>query len=617
MRSDEVFGFLRPAIDAHTLGLSMAVQLLHDCNYTPLVANAAVCEAANEPAQANNSALIAQWITETRITRLGFSYRLDPVQAAALFGKLMYQIKSHRLLAEDGGKITHLYFAGLPEACARVHREQGDRVILFIGDETPGETLEKLGIPPAVRPAHMTGEIEYDTMRIAFARDLLKQGKHLEIKPVDRSGCKDLGSPHEHLAGRLEQSMRSRQLPLMRAHVGPYLPNRDEAVRLFLEWSSQLAKAGFLDVLSIGTSQLSQSAFGEPWEGKQNGGGVPVNSADEFRAIWRAARPMLVRTYAGTKNIPALARMYEETINCAWHALSFWWFCAIDNRGSNSVADNITEHFETIKVIAAAGKPFEANVPHHFSFRGADDCTYVAAGVVAASVAKSLGIRHYVLQIMLNTPKYTWGIQDLAKARALLYLVRRLEDKNFTVILQPRAGLDYFSPDLEKAKVQLAAVTALMDDIEPRNTQSPAMVHVVSYSEAAHLATPAVVNESIKITRAALNAYRTLKAQGKAMDMASHAETAARTQELIADASALLAAIEKAVPAPYSPQGLYDMFATGFFPVPYLWECKEEFARAIAWPTRVVHGSVKCVDDTGKPLPVQERIEQTLAWRKK
>src|SRR3989339_758106 len=543
MRSDEVFGFLRPAIDAHTLGLSMAVQLLHDCNYTPLVANAAVCEAANEPAQANNSALIAQWITETRITRLGFSYRLDPVQAAALFGKLMYQIKSHRLLAEDGGKITHLYFAGLPEACARVHREQGDRVILFIGDETPGETLEKLGIPPAVRPAHMTGEIEYDTMRIAFARDLLKQGKHLEIKPVDRSGCKDLGSPHEHLAGRLEQSMRSRQLPLMRALVGPYLPNRDEAVRLFLEWSSQLAKAGFLDVLSIGTSQLSQSAFGEPWEGKQNGGGGPVN--------------------------------------------------------------------------AAAGKPFEANVPHHFSFRGADDCTYVAAGVVAARVAKSLGIRHYVLQIMLNTPKYTWGIQDLAKARALLYLVRRLEDKNFTVILQPRAGLDYFSPDLEKAKVQLAAVTALMDDIEPRNTQSPAMVHVVSYSEAAHLATPAVVNESIKITRAALNAYRTLKAQGKAMDMASHAETAARTQELIADASALLAAIEKAVPAPYSPQGLYDMFATGFFPVPYLWECKEEFARAIAWPTRVVHGSVKCVDDTGKPLPVQERIEQTLAWRKK
>ncbi len=43
-------------------------------------------------------------------------------------------------------------------------------------------------------------------------------------------------------------------------------------------------------------------------------GGVPLASAAEFAAVWEAARPMLVRAYAGSKNVPALARMNEETI---------------------------------------------------------------------------------------------------------------------------------------------------------------------------------------------------------------------------------------------------------------------------------------------------------------
>jgi len=51
--------------------------------------------------------------------------------------------------------------------------------------------------------------------------------------------------------------------------------------------------------------------------------------------------------------------------------------------------------------------------------------------------------------------------------------------------------------DLQKAKAQLAAVTALMDDIEPQDPNSPPIIHVVSYCEASHLADPAAVNESI------------------------------------------------------------------------------------------------------------------------
>jgi len=87
---------------------------------------------------------------------------------------------------------------------------------------------------------------------------------------------------------------------------------------------------------------------------------------------------------------------------------------------------------------------------------------------LAAKLAKKMGIRTFVLQNMLNTPRQTWGLQDLAKSRSCwLSLVKSLEDEKFQVLLQPRAGLDYFSPDQDKAKAQLAAVTALMDDIDP------------------------------------------------------------------------------------------------------------------------------------------------------
>jgi hypothetical protein len=199
----------------------------------------------------------------------------------------------------------------------------------------------------------------------------------------------------------------------MRAHVGPYRPDRAEAVQLFLDWTQQLARAGLLDVLSIGTSQLTQSHFGEDWDNKPNGGGVPINSPDEFRAVWEASRPMLVRTCAGTRNIPQLARVYEATINIAWHALSFWWFSQMDGRGPYSVRENLEQHIETLRFIAESDKPFEPNIPHHFAFRGADDVTCVVSGVLAARTAKTMGVRHLKVSIKSSqrafSPCPTWG----------------------------------------------------------------------------------------------------------------------------------------------------------------------------------------------------------------
>lgn len=614
-RSDG-FGLVRPALDAHALGINAASELLQDCGYRAVVADAPVCDAVGRPDDPASWPVIEQWLRQNRISVLGFSYRLHPADGAALFERFVHGLKARRLLREQGGPLKALFFAGLPEACERVRQRVPEAAGTFCGDETPAETLRILGVPPSVVPAELAGGMAYDEARLAFGRDLVRTGAHLAVKPPDRSGYDGFGSRTDSLAARLRHGRERALPPIIRAHVGPYLPDRAAAVRTFLDWCRQLAAAGHLDVLSIGTSQLTQSAFGEDWAGRPNGGGVPLNSPEEFAAVWQAARPMLVRTYAGTKDIPALARIYEQTINIAWHALSLWWFCRIDGRGPLSVRENLHQHLETLRFAAATGKPYEPNVSHHFAFRGADDVTYVVAAVLAARAAKACGIRHLVLQAMLNTPKATWGIQDLAKARAMLALVRELEDTSFHVTLQPRGGLDYFSHDLGKAKAQLAAVTALMDDIEPHDAASPPVIHVVSYSEASHLADPAIVNESIQITRHALAEWRRLRAAGAADDMAAHPEVAARTAELLAECRTVLAAIDRLVPEPLSAEGLYKVFALGFLPVPWLWECREEFAQAVATRTRLVRGAVKVVAPDGTPLSAAQRMAQLADMQK-
>ena len=141
--------------------------------------------------------------------------------------------------------------------------------------------------------------------------------------------------------------------------------------------------------------------------------------------------------------------------------------------------ENLLEHTRVLRFAARTGKPFSPIFHTTSRFVVVTTLRSVISAVLAARLARRLGIRYLILQNMLNTPRFTWGVQDLAKSRVMLRYIRHLEDSNFQVVLQPRAGLDYFSSDLHKARVQLAAVTALMDDIEPGNCQSPEIIHVV------------------------------------------------------------------------------------------------------------------------------------------
>lgn len=607
-----IFGFIKPEIDVHILGMSTMANILRDCGFMVKIAPPDVMHAIEDIKKLNNSTLFTKWAKDNNINVLSFSYRLDPREGMDLFCSLYSNLVNNNLLSQDGGSIQLVTFAGLPDTCNLIKSKLGDKVVYFPGDETPIESLKKFRVPQRLFPKSFTMIHEYDKSLWDFAVNFISSERYKNISIPDHYGYTACGTNRDSFVERLAYCKSHHSLPLIRVHAGPYSPDRHEAIKEYIDWVNQLADTRLLDILSIGSSQLTQQHFGEDWEGLHNGGGVPINSEMEYRSIAEAAKPMLVRTYAGTKNVPWMAEMHERTLNISWHALSFWWFCQLDGRGNNTVLENLKEHIDTVKYIASTGKPMEPNVPHHFSFRGGDDVTYIISGYLAAKTAKRYGIRNLILQNMLNTPKYTWGIQDIAKGRAMLKLVRSLEDETFKVSLQSRAGLDYFSPDLEKAKIQLAAITAMMDDIEPDNPDSPEIIHVVSYSEAVRLATPQIIEESIKITLGALKTYRTRKAIGLTMNTTENDDINYRFKSLYEEAKAGINILENNFPDLYTPQGLYRIYEMGFLPTPYIYDPNKRFPNATKWNTAIINGAVKVVDENGIPIDTVRRYRSIL-----
>ena len=604
---NDIIGLIKPRTDAHTLGIANLQHHLEECGNKVIVADNSISSAVENIANINNASIIKNWILQNNISYIGFSYRLDPQQALDIFARLIYQLDSDKRFAPNaGGCVKDIFFAGLPKACELVKNKFKERVKVFYGDETPIETLEKLGVPSNRISAELKTGSVYDDLRLQFGKKIIEREEYKKIEPYKHQKYPDFGTRKDNLIKRLNNANQNSS-PLFRTHIGPYLPDKDKAIKLFVNWLKSLAQTGYLDIVSIGSSQLSQSNFGEDWKDKPNGGGVPINSAEDLNLLYEASRPMLIRSYSATKNILKVAKILETNINIAWHALSLWWFNQLDGRGPLTLRDGLTQHIATIKYIASANKPFEANVPHHFAFRGADDITYIVSEYVAAKLAKKCGVKYFIFQNMLNTPKSTWGIQDLAKTNTIFKLLKTLEDNNFRIIYQPRAGLDYFSPNIEKAKKQLAAVTAMMTDV---NDKFPDIIHVVNYSEAAYLADPPVVNESIQITRQALKDYPTFKKKNDVVGILKSTNISEREEELYEQSTKMINDMEKSIIDLYTPSGLHKLFEKGYFPVPYLWNYRDEYKSAVNWDTKSINGSTFLVDCNQQKMSIEKRLEK-------
>jgi len=604
----ERFGILRTGAGARPFGIEMVGGLLRSCAIRVVEAEGDFKESATALEVWAGERKVADWARGERLSALGFGCQLDAAEEIRLFSALLDALRASGLVGGGAAPLKALYFAGLPAACDGIIARFPFVAGVFRGDESPARCLELLGLGDTRLPGTISSDLAYDEGRLAFGRELVAKGGWEAVSPVDRSGYPRFGLRGDGLVARIAQGNRKGHPPLMSAGMGAWLPDRREAVGLFEEWTSAMARGGLLDVLSIDNSRLSRSAFGEDWEGRPDGDGVPLDSPEAFGRIWELARPMLVRSRSGAGDVAEMARMLDERIDMAWHALSFWWTCGLDGTGNRGVLDNLRRHFEALDFVVASGKPFEPDVPHHFAIRGADDTSYVVSGWLAARAAKERGVRDLVLPVELNTPKYTWGVNDLAKARALLQLVRELEDGDFRVHPYPRSGAESFSPERTTALAQAAAMAALMDDIEPWDLRSPEMIQVVAMPDGPGFADPSAIEGSIRIMRAALSEWRSLRAGGLVDDMSRNGTVLGRTSELIAEARSTIASICASIPDPFGPEGMYRILSSGFLAMPWLSELRDEFPEAVRWRTQLMDGAVKVVDGEGIVVPAELRL---------
>jgi hypothetical protein len=378
-----------------------------------------------------------------------------------------------------------------------------------------------------------------------------------------------------------------RPYPLLRAHFGvPSVEKTNQGIKT-------IAAAKVVDIISIGPDQNFQEHFFSPNEMKeseQGAGGVPIRSEKDLISFYKVSKRgnyPLLRCYSGTRNLIRMARMLKNTINNAWGATPLFWYSKLDGRSNRDLLEAIKENQTNMAWHGEHNIPFEANESHHWSLRSAPDAIAVAAAYLGAYNAKKAGVHNYISQMMFNTPIGLAPRYDLAKMLAKTEVIESLHSETFTTYRQVRTGLLSFPEDPYLAKGQLASSIQLAMFIKPH------IVHVVSYCEADHVATPEDVIESVKIARKVIsNSIRGLPS----IKLDSKLE--AYKSKLISDCYLILQAVQKisggSVKDPFiHPLTLTKAVKLGIFDAPHL--KGSEVARGEI-QTNVVDGRCLAVD---------------------
>lgn len=300
-----------------------------------------------------------------------------------------------------------------------------------------------------------------------------------EIKSYLRGskGKVDQFSFPNNLLDRIKQKY---PYPLLRHHFGRH------TVEETVTGVRQIAEAGVCDIISLGTDQNAQEFFFHPEKmnhEEDGAGGVPVRTYEDLSAIYQSSRTgnyPLLRCYAGTNDLLKWAEMSVATINNAWAAIPLCWYSVIDGRSTRPISAAVRENQSVMKWYAEKGIPVEVNESHQWSLRDAHDSLAVTMAFLAAYNAKHMGVKDYVSQFMFNTPPGTSPQMDIAKMLAKKEMIEELEDENFRVIREVRAGIAHFSSIPSVAQGQLAASAMISLAI------SPHILHVVGFSEGDH-----------------------------------------------------------------------------------------------------------------------------------
>ncbi len=496
---------------------------------------------------------LVEAIAERRPDIVAVSYRLTPAVAEGLFAELAERVR------QGGPSTLRFVFGGTPPV-AEVARDSGLFERVFAGTEST------------------------DQVRAWLADAGERKGE-------------------ESFPGTLLERIRQKHpYPLLRHHFGR--PTLADTV----SGTEEIASAAVLDVLSLGPDQNAQEHFFHPSDmdpAQSGAGGVPLRQPADLEAIFAASRcgnfPLL-RCYSGTRDLIRWAEMSVRTIRNAWGAIPLCWYNQIDGRSRRPLAEAAEENQQAMRWYAERGIPVEVNESHQWSLRDAHDALAVCMAFLAAHNAKAMGVRHYVSQLMFNTPPGTAPVMDIAKMMAKSEMIDSLADGTFSVYRQVRAGLAHFSaqPDVAKGQLVASAVTSL--------ALKPHILHVVGFSEGDHAAFPQEVIESCRLVHGALRDCL------HGMPEASRdPRVQERKQHLLAEARILLQAIRDlgagASPDPWSdPRVLAEAVRRGILDTPHF--RGHPLARG-AVSTRLINGGWEAVDpETGEVLLEAERLQR-------
>jgi hypothetical protein len=251
---------------------------------------------------------------------------------------------------------------------------------------------------------------------------------------------------------------------------------------------------------------------------------------------------------------------------------------------------------------AERGIPVEVNEAHQWALREAPDVVTVVSAFLAGYNAKAMGVKHYIAQLMLNTPPSTSGKADLGKMLAILELLSSLEDEDFKVYRQIRTGLASLSSDMLVAKGQLAS------SIQLGLTLSPHIVHVVGFSEGDHSATSSEVIESCKIAQGVIRNFLL-----GFPNLLADEEVIARKNHLVREAKILLSAIKSLGVLDkdplIDPEVIAKAIKIGLLDAPHL---KGNPSACGEIKTRIINGGCEVVDDKGRTIKEEERVGKIL-----
>jgi hypothetical protein len=535
-------------------------------------------------------------------------------------------------LAEQAGWKTVFLGPAVPpkkmlEAVRRVKDEaSGDPVLVGVSYRLTPETGERL----LGQFAEEASELHESGVRFVFGGTPPVAERADKIgffersfdgtEPVEEVLAYLKGQTHEMTVEDFPQTTIERirwksPYPILRHHFG--LPTLEAT----LKGIQQIAEAKALDVISLGIDQDAQANFFHPerQDPRRTGaGGVPVRSADDYRALYQASRRgnfPLLRTYSGTDDFLELAEMYVETINIAWCAIPLFWFNAMDGRGPWDLEGSIREHQKVMAFYGERGIPVELNEPHHWGMRDAPDVIFVVSAFLSAYNARAFGVGDYIAQLMFNSPAELSNKMDLAKMLAVLEIIAPLssphfpkanggnEGGRFTIYKQTRTGLLSYPVEINAARAHLSASIYLQMALHPD------IIHIVGHTEADHVATADDIIDASRMARRAIE-----NAMGQP-DLRVDPEVMARKAELVEQAQVTLEAIKAIAPASVSdpwtdPATLAKSVSLGIMDAPQL--KNNQFARGEIVTRIDKRGACVVVDDAGDLISEKERLKEFL-----